>query len=431
MDRATKLDQSITTKKTSSKVSNAMESTIIEDIVLSLNHDKSCYCEDCDGKRFTANLSHVVRVSWAELQVGKNLGSGGYCSVRNASLVNRRESEWSYAIKVIKPEVSVDDEAYQIASDDLDNEAKILSTLSHQNIIKLAAVVNEDEKEFNNFIVVDKLVNTLSRRLSRLRNEHRTKQTSLKAIISSNDNKMGLRNRLKDIALGIANGVQYLHSKGIMHRDLKPDNIGFNELEEPVIFDFGFACKVPTQEESWQYSCESLILSSSADESSVDTHTALIKSDGPVGTPRYWAPEVARDESYGLSADVYSFAIILWEIATMQFPFANLQRRGELQEKVVLEGQRPPLKVIKSASLRKLLNQSWDDVPNCRPNISRIRRRIEDIVDEMADSSSNSKQFLRLRRSKGREGIVGRPIGFFKKQVSGSSAKRQLCATTA
>ena len=53
-----------------------------------------------------------------------------------------------------------------------------------------------------------------------------------------------MRNRVEGPALGIARGMAYLHSRGIALRDLKPDNIGFDESDTVKLFDFGMARKV-------------------------------------------------------------------------------------------------------------------------------------------------------------------------------------------
>lgn len=96
------------------------------------------------------------------------------------------------------------------------------------------------------------------------------------------------------IFLGIKEGLLYLHGKGILHRDFKPENIFFTyEYCLPIkIGDFGLATELPLthDRDGEQYS--------------------LTKKQG---TPRYRAPEV-EGGLYGFSADLYSFGLVVWEV---------------------------------------------------------------------------------------------------------------------
>jgi serine/threonine protein kinase len=96
----------------------------------------------------------------------------------------------------------------------------------------------------------------------------------------------------------VSRGVEYAHSRGILHRDLKPGNILLDGHGEPMISDFGLA--------KW------------LDESSDLTRTLTI-----FGTPGYMAPEQAKGASSGLkaTADIYSLGAILFDLLTGRPPF--------------------------------------------------------------------------------------------------------------
>ena len=99
-------------------------------------------------------------------------------------------------------------------------------------------------------------------------------------------------NQLLRIAYEILNGLAYLHSKGIAHRDIKPDNIGFDVNMHAKLLDFGL-CK----------------------EDAKHSHLAC-------GTPFYVAPEVIMCENYDATkADIWSFGITLHAFTTGKFPF--------------------------------------------------------------------------------------------------------------
>eukprot|EP00727_Mastigamoeba_balamuthi_P014370 m51a1_g9558 putative tyrosine (839) ;mRNA; f:894376-897964 len=104
------------------------------------------------------------------------------------------------------------------------------------------------------------------------------------------------------IALDCVQGMSFLHNAGIMHRDLKPENlliVSLNHLS-PVcakVTDFG--------------------ISKAASSGVSGGHTKGL------GTPFYMAPEILSGSDYGPKADVFSFAVILWALATQREPYAD------------------------------------------------------------------------------------------------------------
>jgi serine/threonine protein kinase len=125
-----------------------------------------------------------------------------------------------------------------------------LDFLNHPNIVTLHGVTaGSIESNFSSgkvggfFIVVDRLVETLEQRLEIWR-ERQTRHVAPKFAWLSSEYKQQKRAELHQgirIAIDIANVMQYLHSLGIVFRDLKPDNIGFDKNGTLKIFDFGMA----------------------------------------------------------------------------------------------------------------------------------------------------------------------------------------------
>ena len=83
------------------------------------------------------------------------------------------------------------------------------------------------------------------------------------------------------------------------------------------------------------------------------------------------SPEVALRVPYHLSADVYSFGLLLWQICSLEVPFHGLSRRDHLT--FVIEGsERPVLDPTWSLSIRELIQRCWDPVANGRPSMNVI-----------------------------------------------------------
>jgi serine/threonine protein kinase len=144
--------------------------------------------------------------------------------------------------------------------------------------------------------------------------------------------------RLIDITLDIAKALSFVHQLGIIHRDIKTTNFLVADNNTVKMIDFGV----------------SRIASSS-----------LMTC---VGTPTFMAPEVLSGDAYAASADVYSFAMVMYELYTGKEPFHDVQSL-QLPGKVI-GGLRPP--VVPSphatnAGYLTLMQQSWDKNPALRP----------------------------------------------------------------
>jgi serine/threonine protein kinase len=146
---------------------------------------------------------------------------------------------------------------------------------------------------------------------------------------------------------------------------LKPANIGFDKKGTVKLFDFGFARE---------------------HKGSGELRKQQRRMTGGTGTPRYMAPEVARmEEDYGFSADVYSFAILLWQIVTTQVPFSEFKTPIEFYAKVVLDDQRPSLKYLKNNDLATLISQCWSPDPKNRLTFPNIRSQLDSIIKSTPD----------------------------------------------
>jgi serine/threonine protein kinase len=234
---------------------------------------------------------------------------------------------------------------------DLYNEAHILSRLNHPNIIHLHGVTKHNladsyQSSDGFFVLLDIMQDTLFEKLDTWRNFPKPD----KKVACS---KSGIVQRLRHIALPVVEAMEYLHDHQIVLRDLKPENIGFDTTGQVKLFDFGLA----------------RVLS-------------LVEERDVAGSICYMAPEIMLEQGTFLVSDVYSFAIVCWELCTLQIPLARFTNIQQVRQQVSQGNWRPPLSGIPSKTLRQLIQKSWARNPVERPDFGQIIKVLNEVCSK-------------------------------------------------
>ena len=184
-----------------------------------------------------------------------------------------------------------------------------------------------------------------------------------------------------EIAKNFADALRYLHDEMhddgmIIHRDLKPENLGLNSHGEMVLFDFGLCRCVQKRTEDNQ----------------------IYQMTGNTGSLRYMAPEVVLGHPYNEKVDVYSFAVVMWALATGCEPFCDLDVASH-RSKVVISGVRPKMKKSWPVEFQNLLTDCWHSESTLRPNFVAISERISKITVQYKNSAHNRSTMKRLLRN--------------------------------
>jgi serine/threonine protein kinase len=286
-----------------------------------------------------------------------------------------RNGEARYAVKRIRHDL-VGEEDITDAAIDLAREAQFLAGLSHPNIIKIRGTSNVPGHP-KYCLILDRLYDTLEVQMLKWKvqvKRHRGKFKGLFGKKTEELNKIWMARLLA--AYDLAHALSYLHKRGILHRDIKPANIGFDVRGDIKIFDFGLAKELKPRDREGH------------DE---------FRTSGLAGTRRYMAPEVAEVSPYGFSADVYSFAIVLWEMVALKTAFEKYSRERHYKE-IIVEGKRPKLSRSWPFVIKNLLQRCWAPKPSDRPTFQSVCELIKFGLPDQNIRSDRSTDSL-MRRS--------------------------------
>jgi serine/threonine-protein kinase len=215
-------------------------------------------------------MSELTGKTLGRYRVLERIGRGGMAEVYKAF---QPALDRYVAVKVLHPFLLEEDGARERFS----REARAVASLRHPNIVQVFDYDNEGDIYFMvmEFIDGPNLKQVL----------HQQAQQSKRLDLA----------RIDEIITAIGGALAYAHSMGMIHRDVKPQNIMFTAKGQPLLTDFGIAKIVGT--------------------------SGVSASGGLSGTPAYMSPEQGRGGPVDSRTDIYSLGVVLYEMITGRVPF--------------------------------------------------------------------------------------------------------------
>ncbi|KAK3601267.1 hypothetical protein CHS0354_040447 [Potamilus streckersoni] len=295
------------------------------------------------------NVKHIIREERLVLEKDKKLGQGHYGTVYRGKLYDTNhlmctgQQPKDVAVKVLKQQMV---DKY---GDDFRREARLMEQLTHENIVQFYGVCREGEYIVMEYVQLGSL---------------------LEFIQNCKQQGKSLKDQSITFCVGLAKGMEYLHSKNIMHCDLAARNILLTTHHVVKISDFGLAKILSPDKDYYRRSEDKTI-------------------------PALWcSPEyIGHERKFTSKADIWSAGVVIWEIYSYgaipnfcdsiedfaRHGFARMSRGERLSQ---------PLECPKS--MYKLMKDCWEYKPESRPSFTDMCTRLEAISKKLQTLPQNA-----------------------------------------
>ncbi|MDD3732292.1 MAG: protein kinase, partial [candidate division Zixibacteria bacterium] len=286
---------------------------------------------------------------FANFRIIRKIGEGGMGEVYLAEDVKLNRQ---VALKILQAEFFDNPDRLERFK----REAKTAARISHPNVMAIYDMDTARDRETGrdlNYIVME-YISGLSL----------TDYLQKKSLATSD---------ILRVAEKVAAGLAAAHKLGIVHRDIKPDNIKIDEEGNPKILDFGLAKPVD-------------LSGAGEDRDTTDTISRELTQEGKIiGTVNYMSPEQARGETVDTRSDIFAYGILLYRMLTGEFPFDGKDKVSIIAK--ILEGRHVPIR-HKNETLPPELERIIDKCLQKNPD-----DRYQDTRDLVVDIRSLRRQY--------------------------------------
>lgn len=276
----------------------------------------------------------------------------------------KRNAEGRFAIKHIRPEYMESHQEFEVAATSLANEADMMAALNHKNIARLrGSSIHGTEAYYMTgrhdayFLIVDRCHDSLDQRLCKWRSRNdRIHLRQLGGLLNGGKRESDFLIERLQVAYDIADGLEYMHAHGIVHKNIHERSIGFSFKDQVQIHDLGEAMQIPRNGKA---------------------HGSNKSRRRPFRD--FVSPELEAGEAFSIKTDVFSFTRLFCEILTLR----NGQGGHESREGKACIREFRLLAHKISGKLLELLRRGISFNPEYRPSMANFRLAIEETLSAL------------------------------------------------
>ncbi|EGD78120.1 TKL protein kinase [Salpingoeca rosetta] len=276
-------------------------------------------------------LKKAWEIEYDELRMIKRVAAGAFGVVFKA--------EWDtvmVAVKVLQQAVMAFDESTVL---EFEKEVEFLQRTRHPHVVRFfGAGTDPNGSPFLvlEFVTMGSLKDLLGKDMEGVLMEVRNKKIEESSSGGVSDDVNSVWDLKLRLLRDVASGMAFIHSLDQMHRDLKSGNVLVSSSLRAKITDFGSIRQCFTRGGGGRaHGSSHTRLSSTHDvddpqysqQAGLQTMTSMTLTAG-VGTPLYMAPEALTGDKYSFEADIFSFGVLMWEVATQRVPDLIEQEKG-------------------------------------------------------------------------------------------------------
>ena len=299
--------------------------------------DKDAEDAENDFKSQVASMHYnMEQGSWEikveDVQLGERIGIGTFGEVYRGL--------WKGTEVAVKR--LIDQDLTEPLKREFLGEVSIMRRLRHPNVVLFMGVITAT----SNLAIVTEFL----------------PRGSLFKLIHRSGVQIDLRRRLR-MAEDVAKGMHYLHTcePTIVHRDLKSPNLLVDRNWCVKVSDFGLSRM---------------------------KHATFLSSKSNAGTPEWMAPEVLRSEPSNEKSDIFSFGVILFELATMSVPWEGYNPM-QVVGAVAFQDKRLDIPEGVNGAIADLIRACWRTVPSERPSFDEILKLLRGSIRQMSTASKS------------------------------------------
>lgn len=275
-----------------------------------------------------------LEIPWEDLVIGERIGLGSYGEVYHA--------DWNGTEVAVKKFLDQDFSGDALA--EFRSEVRIMRRLRHPNVVLFMGAVTRPP---NLSIITEFLP-----------------RGSLYRILHRPNCQIDEKRRIK-MALDVAKGMNCLHTSipTVVHRDLKSPNLLVDKNWNVKVCDFGLSRL---------------------------KHNTFLSSKSTAGTPEWMAPEVLRNEPSNEKCDVYSFGVILWELATLRMPWSGMNPM-QVVGAVGFQNRRLDIPKEVDPLVARIIWECWQTDPSLRPSFAHLTSALKPLQRLVVCSSLDTQ----------------------------------------